>query len=171
MVVEVMGHHAGWIALYAGMAGGADVILIPEIAFDPDEINRVILDRSRRGKPYSIVVVAEGIKVNSKKSPVHAISHSIAAATSIETRETVLGYIQRGGNPSPFDRNLATRLGGHATELIARGAFGRMVCLRDSRINSVPLSEASSRLKLVTPDHDLIIQGRRMGISFGQADR
>ncbi|MDR2041405.1 MAG: 6-phosphofructokinase [Tannerella sp.] len=170
MVVEVMGHHAGWIALYAGMAGGADVILIPEIKFDIRKVNEAILERSRRGKPYSIVVLAEGIRVNSKKRPVDYVKRSIEEATQIETRETVLGYIQRGGNPSPFDRNLATRLGGHATELIVEKAFGRMVCLRDGRISSLPLAEVSGKLKRVTPDHDLIVQGRRMGISFGEKD-
>ncbi|MDR2139991.1 MAG: 6-phosphofructokinase [Tannerella sp.] len=170
MVVEVMGHHAGWIALYAGMAGGADVILMPEIKFDIRKVNEVILERFRRGKPYSIVVLAEGIRVNSKKRPVDYLTYSIEEATHIETRETVLGYIQRGGNPSPFDRNLATRLGGHATELIDEKAFGRMVCLQDSRISSIPLAEVSGKLKLVTPDHDLIKQGRRMGISFGEKD-
>lgn len=171
MVVEVMGHHAGWIALYAGMAGGADVILIPEIAFDLHEVNRVISDRSRRGKPYSIVVVAEGIRRDAKRKPVDYIARSIADGTGIETRETVLGYIQRGGNPSPFDRNLATRLGGHATELISKGKFGRMVCLQNDRIHSIPLAEVSGRLKLVTPEHDLITQGQRMGISFGEKKR
>ncbi|MDR1456176.1 MAG: 6-phosphofructokinase [Tannerella sp.] len=170
MVVEVMGHQAGWIALYAGMAGGADVILIPEIEFDIRKVNEVILDRFRRGKPYSIVVLAEGIRVNLKKRPVDYVKHSIEDATRIETRETVLGYLQRGGNPSPFDRNLATRLGGHATELITEKAFGRMVCLQDGRISSVLLSDVSGKLKLVTPDHDLIVQGRRMGISFGEKE-
>lgn len=167
MVVEVMGHHAGWIALYAGMAGGADVILIPEIDFDIHKVNEVILDRARRGKPYSIVVLAEGVKTEMKKRPVDYLSCSIEEATGIETRETVLGYIQRGGNPSPFDRNLATRLGGYATELIARKKFGQMVCINGEQISSIPLSEVSGKLKLVAPDHDLITQGRRMGISFG----
>lgn len=167
MVMEVMGHHAGWIALYAGMAGGADVILIPEIAFDIRTVNEVILDRARRGKPYSIVVVAEGLPMETHTRPADYISHAIEEATEIETRETVLGYVQRGGNPSPFDRNLATLFGGHATELIARKEFGKMVCMKDGRIDSLPLSGVSGRLKPVTPEHDLIIQGRRMGISFG----
>ncbi|MDR1336699.1 MAG: 6-phosphofructokinase, partial [Tannerella sp.] len=170
MVVEVMGHHAGWIALHAGMAGGADVILIPEIKFDIRKVNEVILDRFRRDKPYSIVVLAEGIRVDSKRRPVDCVKRAIEGATHIETRETVLGYIQRGGNPSPFDRNLATRLGGHATELIAEKAFGRMVCLQDGRISSIPLSDVAGKLKLVTPDNDLVVQGRRMGISFGEKD-
>ena len=92
----------------------------------------------------------------------------IEAATGIESRDTVLGYIQRGGNPSPFDRNLATRLGGHATELIANRQFGRMVCMKGNNVESIALSEVAGKLKLVTPEHDLIVQGERMGISFGK---
>ncbi|MDR0395519.1 MAG: 6-phosphofructokinase [Tannerella sp.] len=166
MVVEVMGHRAGWIALYAGMAGGADVILIPELGFDIDKVNEKILERAHMGKPYSIVVIAEGLK-KENGSPSDYISHAIEKVTDIEVRTTVLGYIQRGGNPSPFDRNLATRLGGHATELIAEKAFGRMVCMKNDEVDSVPLSEVAGKTRLVPVDHDLIIQGSRMGISFG----
>ncbi|GHT35788.1 ATP-dependent 6-phosphofructokinase 3 [Bacteroidia bacterium] len=169
MVVEVMGHHAGWIALYAGMAGGADVILLPELGYDINKVSSVLTERERRGKPYSIVVVAEGLETpDKKKRPTDYITKKIEEMTQIETRETVLGYIQRGGNPSPFDRNLATRLGGHATELIATRQFGRMVCIKGDKVDSIPLSEVAGKLKLVTPDHDLIIQGQRMDISFGQ---
>ena len=168
MVVEVMGHHAGWIALYAGMAGGADVILLPELGYDMDKVNQTILDRAHRGKPYSIVVVAEGVETPDKKRPSDYITRTIEAATGIESRDTVLGYIQRGGNPSPFDRNLATRLGGHATELIANHQFGRMVCMKGNNVESIALSEVAGKLKLVIPEHDLIIQGERMGISFGK---
>jgi len=168
MVVEVMGHHAGWIALYAGMAGGADVILLPELGYDMNNVTKAILERAQKGKPYSIVVVAEGIVSPSKKRFIDYITKQIETETGIETRETVLGYIQRGGNPSPFDRNLATRLGGHATELIANKQFGRMVCIKGNQVGSIPLSEVGGKLKLVTPDHDLIIQGERMGISFGK---
>lgn len=167
MVVEVMGHHAGWIALYAGMAGGADVILLPELGYNLENINQTILDRAHRGKPYSIVVVAEGLKTPDKNRPSDFITRKIEEFTGIESRNTVLGYIQRGGNPSPFDRNLATRLGGHAAELIANKQFGRMVCMKGDRVDSIGLSEVSGQLKLVTPDHDLIVQGQRMGISFG----
>lgn len=166
MVVEVMGHHAGWIALYAGMAGGADVILLPELGYDIEKVNETILDRAHRGKPYSIVVVAEGVRTP-KKRPADYITKAIEEATGIETRETVLGYIQRGGNPSPFDRNLATRLGGHATELISNGEFGRMVCMDGDTVSSIPLDEVAGKLKLVTPENDLIIQGKRMGVTFG----
>ncbi|MDR3308852.1 MAG: 6-phosphofructokinase [Tannerella sp.] len=167
MVVEVMGHKAGWIALYAGMAGGADIILLPETGFDIDQVNRKILERAQNGKPYSIVVIAEGLKTPCK-TPSEYISREIETATRLEVRTTVLGYIQRGGNPSPFDRNLATRLGGHATELIAAGRFGRMVCSQGGDVvSSVDLSEVAGKTKLVPTDHELIRQGRNMGISFG----
>lgn len=167
MVVEVMGHKAGWIALYAGMAGGADVILIPEIGFSMDKVVEKINQRSLAGKPYSIVVIAEGVKTGKETSPTEYISSTIAKETRIETRTTVLGYIQRGGNPSPFDRNLATRLGSHATELIAAQSFGRMVCIRGQQVDSIELSEVAGKIQLVPIDHDLIIQGGKMGISFG----
>ena len=127
MVIEVMGHKAGWIALYSGMAGGGDVILLPEIPYDIKNIGEVILNRLRKGKPYSIVVVAEGIQTDGRKRAAEYIAQEIEYETGIETRETVLGYIQRGGSPTPFDRNLSTRMGGHATELIADGQFGRML--------------------------------------------
>ena len=163
-----MGHHAGWITLYAGMAGGADVILIPELGFDHKKVNNAILERTKRGKPYSIVAIAEGLKINeSEQRPAAYISQIIERDTQIETRETVLGYVQRGGSPSAFDRNLGTRLGGYATELIAKGMFGKMVSLQGDKITSIPLKETSGKLKLVSPDHDLILQGKRMGISFG----
>lgn len=168
MVIEVMGHKAGWIALYSGMAGGGDVILLPEIPYNIHRIGEVLLDRLKRGKPYSIVVVAEGISTNGRRRAGEYIAQEIEYETGIETRETVLGYIQRGGSPSPFDRNLATRMGGHATDLIVKGKFGRMVSLKGSEMTSVPLEEVAGKLKLVTPDHDLIVQGQHMGICFGQ---
>ena len=166
MVVEVMGHKAGWLALYAGMAGEADVILLPEMGFNIDKINEKILQRLSAGKPYSIVVVAEGVDAGQSRA-VDYISSAIENVTGIEVRATVLGYIQRGGNPSPFDRNIATRLGGHATELIASGKFGRMVCIDGSKVSSVDLSDVAGKTKLVPADHDLIVQGAKMGISFG----
>lgn len=167
MVIEVMGHKAGWIALYSGMAGGGDIILLPEIPFDIHRIGDAIINRLKKGKPYSIVVVAEGIPTLGGKKAAQYIAEEIEYETGFETRETVLGYIQRGGGPTAFDRNLATRMGGHATELIANGQFGRMVSLQGPEITSVPLSEVAGKLKLVTEDHDLVIQGRRMGICFG----
>lgn len=167
MVIEVMGHKAGWIALYSGMAGGGDIILLPEIPFDIHRIGDAIIGRLKKGKPYSIVVVAEGIPTVDGKKAAQYIAEEIEYETGFETRETVLGYIQRGGSPTAFDRNLATRMGGHATELIANGQFGRMVALKGSEISSVPLSEVAGKLKLVTEDHDLVVQGRRLGVCFG----
>lgn len=167
MVIEVMGHKAGWIALYSGMAGGGDIILLPEIPFDIHRIGDAIIGRLKKGKPYSIVVVAEGIPTVDGKKAAQYIAEEIEYETGFETRETVLGYIQRGGSPTAFDRNLATRMGGHATELIATGQFGRMVALKGSEISSVPLNEVAGKLKLVTEDHDLVVQGRRLGVCFG----
>ena len=166
-IVEVMGHKVGWLTLYAGIAGGADIILLPEIPYDIKNVGGTIIDRLKRGKPYSIVVVAEGILTDGKKRAGEFIAQEIEYETGFETRETVLGYIQRGGSPTSFDRNLATRMGGHATELIANGEFGRMVTLCGDTIKSIPLSEVAGKLKLVTEDHDLIVQGNRMGICFG----
>ncbi|MDR2806434.1 MAG: 6-phosphofructokinase, partial [Dysgonamonadaceae bacterium] len=122
MIIELMGHKAGWITLYAGMAGGADVILIPELGYDIKQVIKAILARVEKGKSYSIVAVCEGLNINDKR---------IEYETGIETRKTILGYVQRGGSPSAFDRNLSTRLGGHATELIVNGRFNRMVCVHD----------------------------------------
>jgi 6-phosphofructokinase 1 len=171
MVIELMGHKAGWITLFAGMAGGADVILLPELGFDINKVIKAILNRAKKDKPYSIVAMGEGLELNEGNSRGNSVASRISKliqdSTGLETRETILGYVQRGGSPSAYDRNLATRLGGYATELIAKGQFGRMVSVIDDKITSVPLEKVSGKLKLVTPDHDLIIQGKRMGISFG----
>lgn len=167
MVIEVMGHKAGWIALHSGMAGGGDVILIPELPYNINNVCETILKRLKRGKPYSIVVVAEGIKVEGDKRAAEYIAKQIELGTEIETRVTVLGYIQRGGSPTPFDRNLSTRMGGHATQMIANLEFGQMVALRGNEISSIPLNEVAGKLKLVTKDNDLVVEGKRMGISFG----
>lgn len=167
MVIEVMGHKAGWIALYSGMAGGGDVILVPEIPYDIKNICETIQNRARKGKPYSIVVVAEGIRTDGKRRAGEYIARLVEQETNIETRETVLGYVQRGGAPTPFDRNLSTRMGGHAAELIANGQYGRMITLTGNEISSIPLEDVAGKLKLVTEDHDLVVQGRHMGICFG----
>ena len=144
-----------------------DVILIPELSYNIHNIGDTILNRLKRGKPYSIVVVAEGIQTDGRKRAAEYIAQEIEYETGIETRETVLGYIQRGGSPTPFDRNLSTRMGGHATELIAGARFGRMVTLKGNEISSAPLEEIAGKLKLVTEEHDLVVQGKRMGICFG----
>ncbi len=171
MVIEVMGHHAGWLALYSGMAGGGDVILLPEIDFDIHVVAKCLKKRTINKKPYSIVVVAEGISTPKGESAARYISDSISELTGLETRETILGYIQRGGSPSPMDRILATRYGAHAVELIAQKKFGHMVSLKGNAITSVPLSEVGGKLRLVPVDHPLIEKSRRMDICFGMDGR
>jgi len=167
MVIEVMGHHAGWLALYSGIAGGGDVILIPEIRFDMDIVAKCLKKRAVDKKPYSIVVVAEGIPVKKGSSPARYIAENIKDKTGLETRETILGYIQRGGSPSPMDRILATRFGAAAVELIAEGKFGRMVNLTGNQISSVPLKDVGGKLRTIPLDSPLVKKARKMGISFG----
>jgi ATP-dependent phosphofructokinase / diphosphate-dependent phosphofructokinase len=168
MLIELMGHNAGWIALYSGIAGGGDVILIPEIPYSEEKISDYLLQRAAGNKPYSIVVVAEGIKNPGKeKSVAQYLSNRISEMTGLETRETVLGYIQRGGTPSPMDRVLATRYGTAAADMIAKQDFGNMVALKNNKIVSVPLADVSGKLKLVENDNPLVIQARNMGTSFG----
>lgn len=168
MVIEVMGHNAGWIALYAGIAGGGDLVLLPELGYDNDCIIKYLKDRTAKNKPYSIVVVAEGILPDrKKKSAAHHISTLISEKTGLETRETVLGYVQRGGSPSPADRILATRYGAHAADLIARGEYGNMVALKNNAIVAVPLAEIAGIQKLVTPDDPVLKHALALGTSFG----
>lgn len=170
MVIELMGHTAGWISLYSGMASGGDVILLPEIPYDMDMVSEVLLERNHVGKPYSIVVVAEGIiksKKGKKKSAGTEIAKKINKMTGLETRETILGYIQRGGSPSPFDRILATNYGSHAAELLHKKKFGYMVSIQNNKTTEIPLDEVGGKLKLVMPDNELIERGRRMGVCFG----
>jgi ATP-dependent phosphofructokinase / diphosphate-dependent phosphofructokinase len=168
MIIEVMGHNAGWIALYSGIAGGGDVILIPEIEYNEKTIAEYLLHRANENKPYSIVVVAEGIKHPSKDcSAAQYMSKRINELTGLETRETVLGYVQRGGTPTPMDRVLATRYGTAAADMIAEREYGKMVALRNGQIVPVPLEEVSGKLKLIEPDDPLVIQAHSMGTSFG----
>ncbi|MFH1159902.1 MAG: ATP-dependent 6-phosphofructokinase [bacterium] len=167
MVIEVMGHHAGWLALYSGIAGGGDVILLPEVQFDIDLVARCLKKRAINKKPYSIVVVAEGIPIPKGESAGRYIARSVKELTGLETRETILGYIQRGGSPSAMDRVLATRFGTSAVELIAEKRFGEMVSLRGSEITSVPLKEVGGKLRVVPLDLPLIKKTRRMGVCFG----
>jgi 6-phosphofructokinase 1 len=169
MIIELMGHNAGWIALYSGIAGGGDVILIPEIQYDDTKVAEYLLHRVSENKPYSIVVVAEGIKnpIKDSCSAAQSLSKRINELTGLETRETVLGYIQRGGTPSPMDRILATRYGSAAADMIAERDFGKMVALKNTEIVSVPLSEVSGKLKLVDPKDPLVIQAQKMGTNFG----
>jgi len=168
MIIELMGHNAGWIALYSGLAGGGDVILIPEIQYDEKKIAEYRIYRFRENKAYSIMVVAEGIRIPVKdESAARYLSRRIFELTGIEARETVLGYIQRGGTPSPMDRVLATRYGSAAADLIAKRDFGKMVALRNNEITSIPLAEVAGRLNLVDPDNNMVIKAKNMGTSFG----
>jgi 6-phosphofructokinase 1 len=168
MLIELMGHNAGWIALYSGIASGGDVILIPEIPYKEEKIAEYLLHRAEENKPYSIVVVAEGVSNPLKdRSVAHYLSNRINEMTGLETRETVLGYIQRGGTPSPMDRVLATRYGTAAADMIADKDFGKMVALKNDEIVSVPLADVSGKLKLVEPDNPLVLQAKSMGTSFG----
>jgi phosphofructokinase-like protein len=168
MVIEIMGHNAGWLALYSGMAGGGDVILIPEIPHDEGVIMNYLTKRAENNKPYSIVVVAEGIKVpEGEESPARYLARKIEEVTGLETRETVLGYIQRGGSPSPMDRVLASRFGAAAANLIAENDFGKMVAHRHGEIKSVKLSETAGKTKLVEPDDPMVKQAMEMGTCFG----
>lgn len=168
MVIEIMGHNAGWLALYSGMAGGGDVILIPEIPHDEKVVMNYLRKRADNNKPYSIVVVAEGIKIpEGEDSPARYLARRIEEETGLETRETVLGYIQRGGSPSPMDRVLASRFGAAAANLIAKNDFGRMVALRNGEISSVKLSELGGKTKLVGSDDPMVRQAMEMGTSFG----
>ncbi|MGA2391417.1 MAG: 6-phosphofructokinase [Candidatus Sulfotelmatobacter sp.] len=181
MVVEVMGRDAGWIALYSGIAGGADVILIPERPFDVDKVAESIRQRHERGLYFSIVVVAEGAKFSSAEpaqgAPViqdmgkdefgHAklggiantLAREIEKRTNYETRAVVLGHIQRGGSPSAFDRVLATRYGLGAIDMVHRGEFGRMAALRSNKIVSITLQEAISRNRVVDDEMIQIVDG------------
>jgi len=167
MIIEVMGHNAGWIALYAGMAGGGDIILIPEIKYSMKKVIKTIEERYDNNKPYSIVVVAEGIDHPKSMSAARFLSESIQEKLDVEARETVLGYTQRGGSPSPMDRILATRYGAYAAQCIADGNFGKMVALIKNELTTVSLEEVGGKLRLVAPDNPLVLKGRMMGVSFG----
>jgi 6-phosphofructokinase 1 len=183
MVVEVMGRYAGWIALYAGVAGGADVILIPEIPFDIDKVAERIRARESYGARFSIVVVAEGAKpvggrvsLLKEGSPEFAerlggVAVSVAAAlesrTGKETRSVVLGHLQRGGAPTSFDRLLATRFGARAVELVLAKQFGHMVAFHPPHIVAVPLEKVVGRTRNVPLDFDVIRTARAMGVSLG----
>ncbi|MFH2095852.1 MAG: ATP-dependent 6-phosphofructokinase [Bacteroidota bacterium] len=168
MVIEVMGHHAGWIALYSGIAGGGDVILIPEVLYDESKVADYLLKRVVENKHYSIVVVAEGIQVpDEKKSAGQYIAKKINELTGFETRETVLGYVQRGGTPSPADRILATRYGTSAAEYIANKKFGTMMSLENDMIYAIPLKDVAGKIKTVDPQHPIVLQAKLMGTCFG----
>lgn len=219
MIIELMGHKAGWLTLSAGLAGGADIILIPEIPYDIESICQHLTERRRRGKWFSIVAVAEGAapkprvapepvlaaaKKDKKDKKAHKKSDKAAAngkkdgaagaaasellpalddagdgrASSrvakaihkrlgMDTRVTVLGHLQRGGVPTPYDRIIATRFGAHAAELLAEGLYNRMVCLKGADVTAVPIERVAGKIKPVPPDHPLIRAARHVGTNFG----
>ena len=183
ITVEVMGRYAGWIALHAGVAGGADVILIPEIPYDLEKVVECLRRRDARGARFSIVVVAEGARPKDGSVSILEEAHTgyaerlggaakycgdeLSRLTGKETRHVVLGHLQRGGAPTAFDRTLATRFGGKAVELILRHQFGKMVANHPPELVPVPLGEVVGRTKLVPLDYDLLQTARMMGVSFG----
>lgn len=216
MVIELMGHNAGWLTLNAGVGGGADIILIPEIPYDIESICQHLTERRRRGKWFSIVAVAEGAKPKPREADAEgedseekpekkgkksarkgknkkgkkdkgkdaalsgqaldergdgrassSVAKAITRRLGMETRVTVLGHLQRGGIPTPFDRILATRFGTFAAELMAQGTYNHMVCMKGSEVTSVPIEQVAGKLKLVPPDHPLIRAARRVGTNFG----
>jgi len=184
IVLELMGRYAGWIALEAGIAGSADVILIPEIPFSMEKVAEKLLERKKSGSKSSIVVVAEGAKavggemaVREKASDGYVlrfggegeiVGSEIGKRTGFDVRVTVLGHLQRGGSPCPFDRLLATRYGAAAVELVARKKFGEMVSYQPPDITSVPLESAIDQLRLVDPDGDLVKMAEGLGVCFGR---
>ncbi|MBR5116932.1 MAG: 6-phosphofructokinase [Lachnospiraceae bacterium] len=183
-IVEVMGHKAGWLTLNAGMASGADIILIPEIPYDIDKICEAIEARDKRGSHFTILAVAEGAiskedaklskkeykeKLANRKHP--SVSYEVAAQiekkTGREVRVTVPGHMQRGGTPDPYDRVFASRLGAEAGRLILKGQYGFMVAYKNREIVKVPLEEVAGKLKTVDPEASIIKEAKMLGISFG----
>lgn len=183
-IVEVMGHKVGWLTLNAGMAGGADIILIPEIPYDIDKVVKAIEDREKNGSRFTILAVAEGAiskedaklskkeyKEKMKKNPYPSVSYEVAdkilKKTGKEVRVTVPGHTQRGGSPCPYDRVFASRLGAEAGKLILEGKYGFMMGIKNREIVKVPLEEVAGKLKMVSPDSSIVKEAKMLGISFG----
>jgi len=184
MIVEVMGRYAGWIALYSGVASGADVILIPEIPYKLEKVCEYVIGRSRRGKRFSIVVVSEGArekegqmvvkkKIKSSPDPIrlggvgNKLANDIYGRTALECRAVILGHIQRGGTPTAYDRALATNFGHTAVELLVGGVRNRLVVLKDGKISSIALTRVAGKIKKVPRGHHLIKAALAVGTSFG----
>lgn len=183
-IIEVMGHKVGWMTLYAGIASGADVILLPEIPYNIKKVAKILKQRQEEGKTYSIIAVAEGARSTeeaklSKKeynekvanriypSVAYEIADQLGALTGQEVRVTVPGHTQRGGSPCAYDRVLATRLGAAAAELVIKEEYGYMMGLVNGRTEKVPLEEVAGKLKKVSPDDEMIQEAKSIGISFG----
>jgi phosphofructokinase-like protein len=184
MVIEVMGRYAGWLALYSGLAGGGDIILLPEIPYNIEKVCEVVLKRNQRGKRFSIVVVSEGARPKAGKMVVrkivmdstdpvrlggigNKIADDIEKITGLETRVTVLGHLQRGGEPSPFDRILATRFGVASCELVAKGDFGKVVTLKAGNIRAVDLAKTVKDIRRVGLKDPVIKAAMAVGTFFG----
>ena len=183
-IVEIMGHKVGWLPLHAGVAGGADIILIPEIPYDIDKVVEAINKRSKDGKGFTILAVAEGaiskedaklskkeLKAKKKETKYPSVSYEVAAQiqerTGNEVRVTVPGHMQRGGSPCAYDRVLCTQLGAHAAQLILDEDYGYMVGMIDGQTRKVPLGDVAGKLKMVQPDCQLIKEAKLVGICFG----
>lgn len=183
-IVEVMGHKVGWLTLNAGIAGGADIILLPEIPYDIDKVVDAIEARNRRGSRFTIIAVAEGAiskedaklskkeyKEKLKKRTAPSVSYEVAAQiqekTGREVRVTVPGHVQRGGSPCPYDRVFASRLGSEAGKLILKGEYGFMVGYKNREIVKVPLEEVAGKLKALSPDATIVKEAKLLGICFG----
>jgi len=187
MIVETMGRYAGWIALHAGTASGSDVILIPELEYEVEKVAQVCEDREQGGQRFTIIAIAEGAKpaggerevrkrVEESTDPVRlggigrALADQLEERVSSEVRTTVLGHMQRGGTPTPYDRNLATAYGSHAAALVADGTFGVMAARENGALTEVPLADVADRTRTVPLDHPLIASARAVGTSFGTED-
>jgi len=184
MLIELMGHKAGWLTLFAGVAGGADVVLIPEIPYSKEKIYAALKDRHQKGKNFSIIVVAEGAlsqteagmskkefknhRENMRHQTVsYRLAEQISNELGFETRVTIPGHQQRGGSPSPYDRILATKLGAYAAHLLAGRQFGNTVSIVNNKLRATPLQDMAAKLKLVTRDNELIRTGESVGLTFG----
>ena len=183
-IVEIMGHKVGWITLHAGIAGGADVILLPEIPYDIEKVYKAIDKRTKDNKGFTIVAVAEGAitkevaELPKKKrkevlanNPYHSVAYELAdklkAYTTQDIRIAIPGHTQRGGSPDAYDRVISSRFGAKAAELIKAKDFGKLVVFLDNKVTAIPLSESAGKLKYVSPDDDIVAEARTLGISFG----
>ncbi len=184
MIVETMGRYAGWIALYAGVAGGADIILIPEFEYELDEVVRIIRERESYGRSFTIIVVAEGAKpkggemvvrdvVDESPDPIRLggigrhLEMQLRERVRSEVRTTILGHVQRGGTPTAYDRNLATVFGTYAAAMVADGSFGRMVALQENHVTSVPLEAVAGKTRCVPLEAPMVAAALAVGTSFG----
>ena len=185
-IVEIMGHKVGWVTLHAGIAGGADIILIPEIPYDIDKVVDAINKRNKAGKGFTILAVAEGAiskedaklskkelkkkqEEDKKKYPsvAYKLEDELQKKLDLDIRITIPGHTQRGGSPCPYDRVLSTRLGSYAAKLILNDQYGYMVGIVNNKVKKVPLEECAGKLKMVAPDEQLVLDAKRIGISFG----